>query len=633
MNIRKRYQSMLTALMLGGGMGVAVAELPAMVQNHKILYVVRKQYAPDHHNTHTMFPSAANEYNNGSYAGGSSALKVYDPATGGISTILSAGADGVVRDPCVHFDGERILFSWRKSTSESYNIWEIRSDGSGLRQLTFMPDVDDLDPIYMPDGDIVFSSGREPKYVMCNKHLSYNLYRMNADGSNILQIANSTLYEGHPSLMPDGRIMYDRWEYVDRNFGDAQGLWVTDPDGTGHAIYYGNNTSSPGGVIDGHAIPGTQQTVCVFGSCHDRPWGAIAIIDHRLARDGKDAVVKIWPASAINKVYNNGSVGAVTSAFDAFKSVNPKHEDPFPVLDPETGSGGRYFLCSRDVGGGHMAIYLLDAETGGSTLVHDEGAGSVGCFDPMPLVPRAKPNDVTVPRKYDDTPGRFYVADVYEGTHMQGINRGDVKWLRVVESPEKRFFTLKGWGGQGFQGPAVNWDNFETKRILGTVPVEDDGSAHFEVPPHRFVFFQLLDENKMMLQSMRSGTIIQPGESQGCIGCHESRDQAPHYPGSQMPLALRRSPNTMNGWQSEAAKVFNYITDVQPVLDTHCVSCHDYGGDSPLLAGDKGVVFNASYAALYRASFAGSQWGYTGPPGPDLQPFSRQNPGGLIRAN
>jgi hypothetical protein len=607
--IRSPFHLLFAILLLAAPV---VAQLPPILDGQPILFVTRKQYAADHHNTHTMFPSAPNETNSGSYTGGSSALKIFDPATGSATTILNAGADGVIRDPCVHFDGERIVFAWRKSRPEAYHIWEIRRDGSGLRQLTSLPGVDDIDPIYLPDDGIVFSSGREPKYVMCNKHLSHNLYRMNGDGSNILQISKSTLYEGHPSLMPDGRIMYDRWEYVDRNFGDAQGLWVADPEGTGHAIHYGNNTSSPGGVIDGHAVPGTPYTICTFTSCHDRPWGAIALIDNRLARDGRNAVIRMWPPGLESWVYNSGSIGSIPSDFDKFIQVSPKHEDPFPLVDPATGLGGRYFLCARDTGGGHMAIFLLDAQTGAATLVHDEGAGVVGCFDPMPLVASPRPNDVKVHRRYDETPGRFYVMDVYAGTHMAGINRGDVKWLRVVESPEKRYYSSATWPAQGIEAPGVNWDSFETKRVLGTVPVETDGSAHFLAPPNTFLYFQLLDENKMMLQSMRSGTVIQPGESQGCIGCHENRGTAPHYPGSQMPLAFRRAPDTLGGWLGAPPKEFNYLAEVQPVFDAKCMECHDYGGEPPLLAGDKGVFFNASYSDLYRRSFSGSQWGYTG---------------------
>ena len=585
----------------------ARAALPAAVTNQPILFVVRNQYQTDHHNTHTMFPSAAHELSNGYYEGGHSALKIFDPVSGSVRTILDAGADGVVRDPDVSFDGTRILFAWRKSTAGAYHICEINADGSGFRQLTNFEDVDDFDPMYLPDGGIVFVSGREPKYVMCNRHLSHNLYRMDADGANVTQIAKSTLFEGHPSLMSDGRVLYDRWEYVDRDFGDAQGLWTCDPAGTEHELYWGNNTSSPGGVIDGREIPGTQMAVCTFVACHDKPWGAIAVIDRRVARDGASAVVRTWPAGLESWVKTGMTVN---SDYDIFASTDPKHEDPYPLADPETGVGGRYFLCSRHTGSGeHMALYLLDAEDGSETLLHDEGEGDVGCFDPMPLTARTCPDAVTVPRKYDDTPGRFYVEDVYKGTHMTGVTRGTVKYLRVVESPEKRFYTSTYWSGQGTQAPGVNWDSFETKRILGTVPVEADGSANFLVPPQTFVFFQLLDADGMMVQSMRSATLVQANESQGCIGCHEDRKLAPHPTGVRMPAAFQRDPDTLDGWQGEPAKLFNYLSEVQPVFDAKCVSCHDYGGEGAsklVLAGDKGICFNASYVELWRKGYTGA---------------------------
>jgi autotransporter-associated beta strand protein len=585
----------------------AKAALPAAVTNQPILFVVRNQYQTDHHNTHTMFPSAPNETNTGFYEGGNSALKVFDPVTGSVRTILDAGATGVIRDPEVHFSGTRIVFAWRKSLADCYHIYEIQADGTGLKQLTARPDVDDFDPVYLPDDRIVFVSGREPKYVMCNKHLSHNLYRMDADGANITQIAKSTLFEGHPSLMSDGRLLYDRWEYVDRNFGDAQGLWTSDPEGTEHAVYFGNNTSSPGGMLDAREIPGTQQAVCTFVACHDKPWGAIAVIDRRLARDGASAVVRTWPAGLQSWVKVNATVNG---DYDIFASTSPKQEDPFPLADPATGVGGRYFLCSRNTGAGeHMAIYLLDAADGSATLVHDEGSGDVGCFDAMPLTARARPGVVIANRKYDDTPGRFYVMDVYKGTHMAGVARGTVKYLRVVESPEKRYYSSQAWNGQGIEAPGVNWDSFETKRILGTVPVEEDGSAHFLVSPRAFVFFQLLDASGMMVQSMRSGTVIQPGEAQGCVGCHDDRKLAPHPTGARMPAAFMRGPDTLAGWQGAPAKMFNYLAEVQPVFNAKCVSCHDYGGTGAakvVLAGDKGVCFNASYAELWRKGYTGA---------------------------
>ena len=253
-----------------------------LVSGQPFVFVVRQQYRPDHHNTATFFPAAAGEYNNGEFTPGG-ALKVIDFARGGEVRTLLETATGVIRDPEVHFDGCRIVFSMRNDRSDSYHLYEIRSDGSGLRQLTFAPDVDDLDPLYLPDDGIVFSSTREPKYCMCNRHIMANLYRMGADGANIHQIGKSTLFEGHSSLTADGRILYDRWEYIDRNFGDAQSLWTVNPDGTNHALYWGNNTASPGAVLDGRVIPGTEQAICTFSSCHDRPWGALAIIDRRRA--------------------------------------------------------------------------------------------------------------------------------------------------------------------------------------------------------------------------------------------------------------------------------------------------------------------------------------------------------------
>ncbi|MFA7003041.1 MAG: hypothetical protein WC429_03290, partial [Verrucomicrobiia bacterium] len=198
------------------------------------------------------------EINTSKFEGGS-ALKTIDFAKGGEVKTLIESADGVVRDPEMHFGGTKIIFSMRKNIQDDYHIYECNADGSGLRQLTFASGVTDIDPLYLPDGSIAFSSTREPKYCMCNRHIMANLFRMDADGANIHQIGKSTLFEGHGALMPDGRILYDRWEYVDRNFGSAQGLWTVNPDGTSHAVYWGNNTMSPGAVLDARVIPGTER--------------------------------------------------------------------------------------------------------------------------------------------------------------------------------------------------------------------------------------------------------------------------------------------------------------------------------------------------------------------------------------
>ena len=543
---------------------------------HPILFVVRRQYRPDHHNTATIFQTG--EINTAKFTPGS-ALKTIDFARGGVVRTLLEVPKGVIRDPDVSFDGTRVLVSMRRNIRDDYHIYELRADGSGLRQLTFGSGVSDIDPLYLPDGRIAFSSTREPKYCMCNRHIMANLFRMDPDGANIHQIGHSTLFEGHGTLTPDGRILYDRWEYVDRNFGDAQGIWTCNPDGTNHALFWGNNTRSPGAVLDARILPGApERFIATFSSCHDRPWGAIAIVDRRIGLEEKAPVLKTWPPQAVNLV--------MVGNYDTFKRVRPKYEDPYPLSD-------KYFLCSRQVRGEQMGIFLIDV-FGNEVLLHTEPPG---CFDPMPLGPRPRPP--VVPDKIDlaRNEGRFYINDVYIGTGMERVRRGTVKFIRVVESPEKRFWTHPRWNGSGTQAPGMNWDDFNNKRILGTAPVEPDGSAYFSVPADRFVYFQLLDEKGMMVQSMRSGVIVRPGEVLGCIGCHESRS-------SSVPNAARRAfsrpPDRLRSWHGPPRK-FNYLTEVQPVFDKYCLRCHDFGKPGArklVLAPDLTLAFNVSYMEL-----------------------------------
>ena len=578
-----------------------------LVSGSPILFIVRNQYERDHHNTATLFQ---NDEINTSKFQGPGAIKVIDFGVGApgrvdvqgkVRTLLTS-PKGVARDPDVSFDGKRVLFSMRNDVKDDYHLYEVGADGTGLRQITFGRGVSDIDPIYMPDGSIVACSSREPKYCMCNRHIMANLFRMDADGANIRQIGRSTLFEGHAFLMPDGTILYDRWEYVDRNFGDAQGLWTCGPDGTNHALYYGNNTTSPGAILDARVIPGTggQQFVATYSSCHDRPWGAMALVDRQRGLDSPGPELRAWPVNAA-KTVGKGN-------FDAFQKTNPKYEDPYPLAElapppdgeaPQWLGAGKYFLVSRMVGKGEqMGLYLLDV-FGNDILLHSE---SLGCYDPMPLAPRLRPP--VLPERIDlaGKQGAFYVHNIYRGTGMDKVERGSVKSLRVIESPEKRFWTKSGWTGGGAQAPAMNWHDFNNKRILGTVPVEADGSAYFTLPADRFVFFQLLDKDGMMVQTMRSGTIVRPGETTGCVGCHEDRLSA--VPNG-LAAAMRRPPHRLRPWRGEE-RLFSYAREVQPVFDKHCLRCHDYGGKGSkklVLAGDRTLVFNTSYNELWRKKY------------------------------
>lgn len=571
-----------------------------LVSEQPLLYIWRNQYKiGGFHAIDTLFHTY--EANTHCFQG-PGAMRMIDLKTGKITTLVEASA-GIVRDPDIHFDGGRIVFSMRRNIQEDYHIWEVRADGTGLRQLTRAANVSDVDPLYLPDDRIAFTSTREPKYNQCSRDIGANIFCMEPDGANIHQIGKNNLFDNQGCLTPEGQILYARWEYVDRNFGDAHGIWTVNPDGVNQALYWGNNTASPAGIYYPRIIPGSDHLLCIFGMHHYRMWGALAIVDRRKGLDGCEPVVRTWPAEALNRVR--------TSGFDAdgFISVYPKYECPFPLSD-------KYFLCSRmtmrpgqewfeaDATSGHdMGIYLVDL-FGNETLLHFE---EPGCYDPMPLKRSVRPPMIPKRRDFENKAGYFYVTDVYEGTHMKGVARGTVKTLRVVEVPEKRHWSPGAWYGQGYTAPGMNWHSLENKCILGTVPVEDDGSVYFEIPSEKFVYFQLLDENGMMVQSMRSGASVQSGERAGCIGCHEDRLAPLPARERKNSKALSHAPHTLTGWRG-SAKPFSFMQQVQPVFTKHCVACHDYGkkaGEKLNLAPDRTLTFNTAYMDLWRKKYTG----------------------------
>jgi hypothetical protein len=565
-----------------------------------IVFVVRNPYYPS--NFHAIETIAhTDEFNTRNFAGhGPGALKLLDVATGTVKTLLAT--PGVIRDPEISFDAKRIIFSMRRQVDEDYHIWEINADGTGLRQLTSAKGVCDTDPLYLPDNGIVFTSTRDIKYNQCSRDRAANLFRMEADGANIHQIDSNNLVDNQASLLPDGRILYSRWEYVDRNFGDAHAFWACNPDGTNHTIYWGNNQASPAGVYSPRHVPG-DLTLCIFAGHHDLMWGALALVDRRKGINGPQAVLQIWPAGAAGMIHEGGGFDC-----DRFVSLPVKYADPWP-LDDTT------FLCSRMTGDGNKTgIYLID-RFGNELLLHQEGGG---CYDPMPLAPRPRPPVIPTRRAYGNQPGTFYIQDVYEGTHMQRIARGMVKSLRIVAAPPKRSWSNGCWYAQGYTAPGMNWHELENKRILGTVPVEADGSAYFEAPTETFLYFQLLDQNGMMIQSMRSGTFVQPGETVGCIGCHDDRLSTPT---KRQATAIRRAPDPIREWRGPA-RDFGFMAEVQPVFDKNCLACHDYGkkgADKLLLAGDRDLTFGTSYVELSRRGLTG---GIGAGPAQIQQPFA-----------
>jgi formylglycine-generating enzyme required for sulfatase activity len=160
--------------------------------------------------------------------------------------------------------------------------------------------------------------------------------------------------------------------------------------------------------------------------------------------------------------------------------------------------------------------------------------------------------------------GLLYMTDVYEGPGLRGVPRGTVRKLRLVTY----HFAYRGMGGQqnrvGLDGP---WD---IKRVLGTVPVEEDGSALFRVPANTPISIQPLDSEGKAIQLMRSWTTVMPGERQSCVGCHEPQNAV--SPGKET-IASRKAPSEIAPWYGPV-RGFSFKREVQPVLDRYCSGCH-----------------------------------------------------------
>jgi cytochrome c553 len=475
--------------------------------------------------------------------------------TGKLRVLLDDPAGGV-RDPDVHYDGRKILFSYRRGGTTTYHLYEIDADGTNLRQLTDGPD-NDIEPIYTPDGGIVFCSSRCHRFVPCWRTQVAVLYRCDADGRNVRMLSNNSEQENTPWMLPDGRVLYMRWEYVDRHMMLYHHLWTVNPDGTGVMVYFGNQ--HPGLVmIDAKPIPGTGLVVASFSPGHGMTEhaGVITIVDPRRGPDDMSMARKISPRT---------------------------FRDPYPL-------SADYFFVADKAG-----LHLLTAQGQVETVYqpHQPG-GRWDCHEPRPL--RARPREPVIPSRFaaEQPAGRLVLSDVYAGRNMAGVRPGEIKKLLVLEQLPRPGNFSNG------QEPLTVGGTFLIERILGTVPVEPDGSASFEAPALKSLFFVALDENDRSVKRMQSFVTLQPGETTSCVGCHEPRVQAPHARPAATLAALRREPSRLVPFEG-IPDVLDFPRDIQPILDRHCVRCHnaDRRDGQVELSGDRTPYFTTAYWTMF----------------------------------
>ncbi len=507
-------------------------------------------------------------YANIAYYAQDAVLKTYAKGGGlylfhtadGSTTPLIEDAEGTIRDPAVHYDGRRIVFSWRKGGTETFHLYTIESDGSALTQLT-SGIYDDIEPAWLPDGGIVFVSSRCRRWVNCWLTQVAVVHRCNADGSNIVPLSANIEQDNTPWPMPDGRILYTRWEYVDRSQVDYHHLWTMGPDGTSQNVFFGN--FHPGGVfIDAKPVPGGTDVVFVNSPGHgaQEHAGRLALVNTERGPD------------------DLGSIRNFTGE---------GYRDPYPISDT-------VFLAAHN-----KSLSLVGLDGVEEPLLTLPDAQPLLVHEPRPVIAHAPERSIPSRVDYTKQTGRLLLTDVYAGRNMKGVARGDIKKLLVLESLPK---PINYTGGMD---PLTYGGSFTLERVLGTVPVEDDGSAYMEVPAGIALFFVALDANGDSVKRMQSFCSVMPGETTSCLGCHEARTASGGLQPGLRPKAAEHRPSPIEPVR-DVPDVLDFPRDIQPILDRLCVACHDYDahdGNGPragavILTGDHGPMFSHSYAGL-----------------------------------
>ena len=502
-----------------------------------------------------------------------------------VRTIIDGNSEnslggGCYFDPTLSYDAKKLLFCYKGSPSGNSVIYEIGVDGTGLRQLTNLDKNGnpyegsggghhDVQPEYLPDGRIIFTSTRYSGLVPCANNGVATLHVMNADGSDIHTISVNNVTEFDPHVLPDGRVLFGRWEYIDKNALTIQSIWTVSPDGTNETALYSNNLVFPEAVLDAKPVPGNDYLVVASFCPHNAPpRGTVAMIDTRMGKNDPAAI------------YN-------------FETPENPQNDRGDSCEPWALNENVILYSGIAAGDTFNSLQLIDRKGNRVSVLKD---AEMDLHNPIPLIPRPVPPVVADSTDRTKITGDFFVNDVYTG--MEEIPRGTVKYLRVLEETSR---VSASPGGNGYNqtfsiSAALAWSS---KIYHGIVPVEEDGSVYFTAPSGRSLYFQLLDEDYRLVRGMRTFVQAAPGTTRSCTGCHEYKYGTT---GAALgaPGILGRVPKKLMP-ESWGSGYMDYSTRVQPILDEKCVSCH--GGEKGIaagldLTGGSTERFNISYEGL-----------------------------------
>jgi hypothetical protein len=492
--------------------------------------------------------------------------------------------EGAYRNPDLSYDARRILFAFCDHSTEKNNlrrywIYEAALDGSWCRQVTGTRRdpletwedratvlIEDNDPCYLPDGDILFLSTRSQTFGRCHGgryNPAWVLYRSNDDGSKIRQLSYGNENEVEPSILNDGRIAFTRWEYTDRHEMFFHKLWTCRPDGTFIAHLFGNDMIVPHQFLEVTAIPDSHKIVATAQGHHSYNTGTIVVIDPNVADNGEIAITHITPETPYSETAGWPS--------PHYSHAYPVNEELFLVSRANHRVSHQGSMPPK----ADRGIYLIDPLGGREQIYEDPTMAS---FSPIAIRQRKPPPEISpmITASATTEPyGTVFLQNAYlTRNDPEGIIKpGMIKSLRIT--------ALGVQPRADKQGLSPFAHNNIPKKVLGTVPVDESGSAFFRVPAGTSIQVQTLDENGMAILTERSFFYLQPGENRSCIGCHEPYGTPPDMTkiskmGKMKPVELKppAGPESRGG--------LSFTSTVQPVLDRYCISCHGLGrSDAP----------------------------------------------------
>ncbi len=576
---------------------------------HFVFGDCQAMFAMTDHLTDAVFRECGRDYRMGSQL-----CRMTIHGDGTVSTeVLLDCPEGVVRDPCVSYDGGTLAFSMRRTShdgDDDFHLYLMDLRDKSVRQITFGAGTADMEPEWLPNGELVFTSTRCVFSAPCWWSSVCNLYRCDAEGRYIRRLGVDHGHTVFPHVMNDGRIIYTRWEYSDRTAGYLHSLFVMNPDGTNQTEFYGNNSQFPAAMLHARSVPNSTKVIAIAGAHHIDQRGKLIMIDRKEGTQAGVGVKLLAPERDYPYRESMGTGGNIVhdTEGEQFQYPYPLDEDNYVVCYSPEGGPIRGLKGMKDGKAGSPAF--------GIYWIHRNGQRELLIYDPVissgQPVAIARPHQPVQKASVVDehkTHGRFYVQNVYYGPGLEGVRPGTVKRMRVVGLDYRAKGTLAlglhPWGGHQTSPCAINNGSYDVKHVLGTADVEEDGSCCFECPSRVPVYFQMLDAKGRMVQNMRSWTMVLPGETFACVGCHEHKSNTyiDHRP---VTMALKKRPQKLRSFfaqgdepvqemdrfltdsEKRAMKYlgtnapqamdvprgFSYTREIQPIWDEHCIQCH-----------------------------------------------------------